>query len=215
VLDRFTWFRQSAMRYGRDGLTVYIDPWGTSPDDGAADVIFITHAHDDHFQPTEIERLTKPSTKLVAPRDVAGELSGDVTPVAPGEAREAGGVTFRTVPAYNVIQHRLSAHPQANGWVGYVIELDGRSYYHSGDTDHLPELEEVAADVAMVCIGGDPFTMGPVEAASLVRAIRPEIAVPMHYGFIVGSPAQAEEFRREAEPVSVQELTPMNPFERE
>jgi L-ascorbate metabolism protein UlaG (beta-lactamase superfamily) len=215
VLERFTWFRQSAMRFGDEAFRVYIDPWGTSPDDGAADVVFITHAHDDHFNPEEIDQLRKDTTKLVAPRDVAEGLTGDVTAVAPGESYEVGGVRFRTVRAYNIAEHRLERHPRENNWVGYVIDLDGRSYYHSGDTDHVPELDDVVTDVAMVCIGGDPFTMGPQEAGELVKTMTTRLAVPMHYGFVVGSPSQAEEFRRAADPVPVEELTPMNPFERD
>jgi L-ascorbate metabolism protein UlaG (beta-lactamase superfamily) len=213
VLERFTWFRQAAMRYAGDGMTIYIDPWGTTPDDEKADLILITHAHSDHLQPAEIERLSTAGTKLVAPADVARELSGDVTAVAPGESHEVAGVRFETVPAYNVVEHRLRAHPKANKWVGYVIELGGHRYYHSGDTDAIPELESLSTDVAMVCIGGDPYTMGPQEAGGLVRAMGPQLAVPMHYGFVVGSPSFADVFRSEAAPIPVQALEPTNPFE--
>jgi L-ascorbate metabolism protein UlaG (beta-lactamase superfamily) len=213
MLQRFMWFRQSALRFAGDGLTVYIDPWGTTAE-READVIFITHAHSDHLQPGEIERLRTNGTKLVAPRDVAKELSGDVTPVAPGESHEVGGVKFTTVPAYNVHPERLQHHPKANRWVGYVLELAGISYYHAGDTDHVPELDEVHTDVAFLPIGGT-YTMEPDEAAGLARSISPQIAVPMHYGFVVGSPKDAEAFRREAQPVKVEVLTPVNPFERD
>jgi L-ascorbate metabolism protein UlaG (beta-lactamase superfamily) len=213
VLDNVTWFRQSAMRLRTDDLVVYIDPWGTSEDDEPGDVILLTHAHDDHFQPGEIDHLRKGSTKVAAPHDVANELSGAVTAVAPGQSHELGGVRFQTVPAYNAVEHRLDKHPKANGWVGYVLTLAGSTYYHSGDTDALPELEAITTDVAMVCIGGDPFTMGPPEAGGLVRAMKPRLAVPMHYGFIVGSPAFATEFRREADPILVEELRPTNDFE--
>jgi L-ascorbate metabolism protein UlaG (beta-lactamase superfamily) len=213
MLENVTWFRQSAMRFRAEGLVVYVDPWGTSEDEQPADVILLTHAHDDHFQPEEIDRLRKGSTKIAAPRDVADELSGTVTAVAPGQDHEVGGVRFQTVPAYNIVEHRLHRHPKANGWVGYVLTLGGATFYHSGDTDALPELQEIVTDVAMVCIGGDPFTMGPSEAGGLVRAMTPRVAVPMHYGFVVGSPEFAQEFRREADPVRVEELRPTNAFE--
>ena len=134
--------------------TIYIDPWGTPDDAPPADVIVITHAHQDHFCIEDIERLSTPSTKLVAPHDVAKELTGDVTPVAPGESHEVGGLRFTTVPAYNTREEALDFHPRANRWVGYVLELEGRTYYHAGDTDHAPELDDVKSDVAMVPIGG-------------------------------------------------------------
>lgn len=214
MLDRFTWYRQAAFRYAGDGITVYIDPWGTTSDDAPADLILITHIHDDHFQPGEIDGLSAAGTKLVAPRDVAEKLSGEVTVVAPGQSYEVAGVRFETVPAYNIVEHRLDKHPKANDWVGYVLELEGRRYYHSGDTDALPELESVRTDVAMVCVGGDPYTMGPEEAGGLVKAMSPQVAVPMHYGFVVGSPSFSDRFRDAASPVPVEVMDPTNPFEQ-
>jgi L-ascorbate metabolism protein UlaG (beta-lactamase superfamily) len=213
MLDRFTWIRQAALRWAGEGRTVYIDPWGVGDDDPPADLILITHAHGDHFAPDDIERIRGGATKLVAPHDVAAELSGDVTPVAPGESHEIAGVRFTTVPAYNVEEERLDMHPKENRWVGYVLDLGGSSYYHAGDTDHAPELDELRADVAFLPIGGT-YTMDPVQAGGLARSIAPQLAVPMHYGFVVGSPSDAERFRKEADPVKVEVLTPTNPFER-
>jgi L-ascorbate metabolism protein UlaG (beta-lactamase superfamily) len=212
MLERFTWFRQAAFRWVGDGHTVYIDPWGTPPDAAPADLILITHAHFDHFQPEEIERLSTPSTKVAAPYDVARELGGDVTPVAPGESHEVAGVRFTTVPAYNVREEALQFHPKANRWVGYVVELEGRAFYHAGDTDHAPELDEIRTDVAFVPVGGH-YTMDVKEAGGLVRAIAPGLAVPMHYGFVVGSPSDGERFREAAAPVPVELMTPTDPFE--
>jgi L-ascorbate metabolism protein UlaG (beta-lactamase superfamily) len=212
MLEGITWFRQSAMRWRGDGPVVYIDPWGIT-DPAPADLILITHAHFDHFQPEEIERLRTPSTKLVAPKDVAAELSGDVTAVAPGESHEIGGFRFETVPAYNIVEERLEMHPKRNGWVGYVFQYGGRTYYHGGDTDALPELESLSTQVAMVPIGGT-YTMDAREAAGLVKAMGPELAVPMHFGFVVGSPSDAERFRELAAPVPVEVLEPTNPFEQ-
>lgn len=214
MLEGVTWYRQAAIRFTHGDRTIYIDPWGTDDAAPAADLILITHAHDDHFQPVEIARLSAAGAKIVAPHDVAAELSGDVTPVAPGESHEVAGVRFTTVPAYNTAEERLQMHPKANRWVGYVLELDGGTYYHAGDTDHVSELDDVRADVAFLPIGGT-YTMDAEEAAGLARSIAPRLAVPMHYGFVVGSPSDAERFRELAAPVPVQTLTPQNPFERE
>jgi L-ascorbate metabolism protein UlaG (beta-lactamase superfamily) len=213
VLEAITWFRQSALRWSGDGLTVYIDPWGVGEDDPPADLVLVTHAHSDHFQPDDIAKVSSASTKLVAPHDVAKELGGDVTAVAPGESHEVAGIRFTTVPAYNTAEERLENHPKANRWVGYVLELGGSTYYHAGDTDHAPELDAVRADVAFLPIGGT-YTMEATEAAGMARSIAPQVAVPMHYGFVVGSPSDAERFRDEAAPVRVEFLTPVQPFER-
>jgi L-ascorbate metabolism protein UlaG (beta-lactamase superfamily) len=212
MLERFTWFKQSAFLWRGEGLTVYIDPWEVTTED-VADVIFITHAHYDHFSKDDIDKVRRDGTKILAPRDVAQELSGDVTVVRPGDALEVGGVKFQTVPAYNTAEERLEMHPKANEWVGYVLSLGSNTYYHAGDTDHLPELSRVRADVAFLPIGGT-YTMDSTEAAGLAKAISPRVAVPMHFGFVAGTPADAERFAKEADPVAVQILSPEHPFEQ-
>ena len=213
MLDRFTWFRQSAFLWRGDGLTVYIDPWGVTTDD-KADVLFITHAHYDHFSQDDIEKVRKQGTRIFAPADVARELSGNVTPVKPGDSIDAGGVKAQAVPAYNIAEERLEAHPKKNNWVGYILTLGANTYYHAGDTDHAPELSKVRADVAFLPIGGT-YTMDAPEAAEMAKALGPKLAVPMHFGFVVGTPTDAERFAKEADPIKVQILEPTNPFEKE
>jgi L-ascorbate metabolism protein UlaG (beta-lactamase superfamily) len=212
MLERFTWYRQSAYLWKGDGLNVYIDPWGVTGDP-PADVIFITHAHFDHYNPDDFEKVRRGGTKVVAPRDIALELSGDVTAVAPGDSIDVEGIKGRAVPAYNVVEDRLENHPRANNWVGYILDLGGTTYFHAGDTDHTSELDEVKADVAFLPIGGT-YTMTAAEAGELAKVISPQAAVPMHYGFVVGTPADAETFRREAAPVEVHLFDPQNPFEK-
>jgi L-ascorbate metabolism protein UlaG (beta-lactamase superfamily) len=213
LLEHLTWFRQSAFRWADGERTIYIDPWGTPPDAAPADVICITHAHHDHFQPEEIARLSTPRTRVFAPHDVAAELTGNVTAVEPGGAYESDGLRFETVPAYNTREEALDFHPKANRWVGYVLELGGAVYYHAGDTDHAPELSDVRSDVAFLPIGGH-YTMNAAEAAGLARAIGPRLAVPMHFGFVVGSASDGDRFREAAAPIPVEIMTPTNPFER-
>jgi L-ascorbate metabolism protein UlaG (beta-lactamase superfamily) len=212
LLDRFTWYRQASYRWAGDGLTVYIDPWQVPEGQDPADVIFLTHAHFDHYSQEDIDRLRKDDTEIVATRDLAQELSGNVTAVAPGDSGETKGVRYQAVPAYNVLEDRLQYHPKENRWVGYVLTLGGRDVYHAGDTDHLPELESISVQTAFVPIGGT-FTMDPGQAAGLVKAMRPSLAVPMHYGFVCGSPEDAERFRKEAAPVEVEILESIHDWE--
>lgn len=212
ALEGVTWFRQSSFRWQGDGPVVYVDPWGVG-DGMQADVVLLTHAHFDHLQPHEIERLRTPSTRFVAPRDVADELSGDVTVIEPGQSVEVGGLKVEAVPAYNTAEERLDMHPKGKGWVGYLFEFGGRSFYHAGDTDALPELQTLAPDVAMVPIGGT-YTMDWEEAAGFVKAMEPRMAVPMHFGFVVCSPSHSGRFKKAAAPVPVEVLEPTNPFEQ-
>jgi L-ascorbate metabolism protein UlaG (beta-lactamase superfamily) len=204
MLDGFTWYRQAAYRYEGNGKQIYIDPWGLPDGAPEADAIFITHAHQDHFSPDDLEKIRGPHTRVVAPRDVANDcgLFGDVVAVAPGDDVEAAGVTGVAVPAYNIVEERLELHPKSNGWVGFVLTLGGRTYYHAGDTDHVTELNDVRAQVAFVPIGGT-YTMDVDEA------------VPMHYGYMVGTPADAERFRTLCDPIEVATMQPQNPFELE
>lgn len=212
MLEPVTWFKNSAFRWSDEELTLYLDPWGID-DPTPADVILVTHAHDDHFVPDDIEKIRTPRTRIVAPADVATELSGEVTVVSPGDAVDIGGVKIQCVPAYNVAEERLDFHPDRNRWVGYIVELGDGVYYHAGDTDHLPELETIRSDVAFIPVGGT-FTMDVPQAAALAKAMDPGVAVPMHYGFVAGSPGDGDAFREAAAPVPVQVLTPTNPFER-
>jgi L-ascorbate metabolism protein UlaG (beta-lactamase superfamily) len=210
MLDRFTWFRQAAFLWKGDGLTLAIDPWNVTSD-RPIDVILITHSHEDHFQPAQLEELISGRTKLVAPRQFAADVPGDVTPVEPGDSLEVAGVRIQAVPAYNVVEERLDKHPKENKWVGYVLELDGHTYYHAGDTDHLQELESLKTDVAFVPIGGT-YTMDVPEAAGYVKAMAPSLAVPMHFGFVVGEPEDGQRFTQAAAPVPVQVMTSVDPM---
>src|SRR2546429_9291651 len=143
MLDAFTWYKQSTFRWKGEKLVVYIDSWGLTDDLPPADLLLITHAHGDHFAPDDIARVKTDKTVIVAPQDVARELSGNVKPVKPGDRIDVAGVKIEAVPAYNIDPARLEAHPKRNNWVGYVLEPGGKTYYHAGDTDHLPELNRI------------------------------------------------------------------------
>ena len=211
MLERFTWFRQSALRWADDDLAIYIDPWGLDEGSRPADALFITHAHIDHLLPDDIARVQTPATKVFAPSDVAAGLTGDVTVVAPGEYLEVLGVHVQTVPAYNTAEERLGFHPKSNRWVGYILSLEGRDYYHAGDTDHLPELESIASDVSFVPIGGY-YTMDSTEAGGFIKAQQPKLAVPIHFGFVegVGDREDAARFAAASAPVPVEVMSSTN-----
>lgn len=213
LLEGVTWYKQAAFRWRLAGLVIYVDPWGLAGDLPQADLVLVTHAHFDHFSKEDIQRVSGRRTTFVAPHDVARELSGEVKPVRPGDRIEAAGVKLRVVPAYNVVEGRRNFHPKKNNWVGYVAEFGGQTYYHAGDTDHLPELETVRADAAFLPIGGT-YTMDVGEAAALAKRISPRVAVPMHFGFVqgVGRASDGERFQRDASPVAVEVLTPLVPF---
>jgi len=214
MLEGFTWYQQSAFRWKGERLVMYIDPWGLRGDLPPADLVLITHAHGDHYSKGDLDKIKASKTIFVAPADVAKELSGNVKPIKPGDRSEAAGVKIEAVPAYNIDPARLENHPKRNNWCGYVIQLAGRTYYHAGDTDRLPELERIHTDVAFVPIGNGGFVMTVEEAAALVKAMKPKLAVPMHYGFFpgVGVAGDGERFKKAAAGVEVTVMKPVNTF---
>ena len=214
MLEAFTWYKQSAFRWKGEKLVLYIDSWGLSGDLPPADLVLVTHAHGDHYSKDDIARVKSNKTVFVAPADIAKELSGNVKAVKPGDRIEAAGVKIEAVPAYNIHPDRLEAHPKRNNWVGYVLQLAGHTYYHAGDTDHLPELERIRTDVAFLPIGDGGYVMTVEEAAALAKAMKPKLAVPMHYGFFpgVGVAGDGERFKKAAAPVEVTVMKPVQPF---
>ncbi|HHH81205.1 MAG TPA: MBL fold metallo-hydrolase [candidate division Zixibacteria bacterium] len=169
---------------------VYIDPYQIKTGLPPADIVLVTHSHFDHFSQNDIKRILGDSTVIVAPSDC--KMSGNVQNVKPGDTIEIGGVRIEAVPAYNIGKR---FHPKESGWVGYVVEMDGVRVYHAGDTDLIPEMKSINADVALLPIGGT-YTMNVSEAIEAAKTIKPKLAIPMHFGSIVGSTSDAINFCR-------------------
>ncbi|MBQ7668462.1 MAG: MBL fold metallo-hydrolase [Clostridia bacterium] len=178
------------------GKVVYIDPYGLKNVTQDADYIFITHSHYDHYSPEDIEKVSKDTTTIIVTSDLAEKARElgfgveNILTVLPQETHELNGLKFTTIPSYNNLK---PFHPKRNNWVGYLIELDGKTYYITGDTDKTLEAEKVKCDVLFVPVGGT-FTMDYKAAANLTNMIKPKVAIPIHYGSIVGSSDDAKNF---------------------
>ena len=119
-------------------------------------------------------------------------MVGKVCLVRPGMNQEIDGLKFETVPAYNLLK---PFHPKSAGWVGYVLHVGGKRIYIAGDTDATKEAKAVRCDIALIPIGGT-FTMDAKKAAEFVNDLQPEIAIPVHYGNLVGSVEDGEVFAK-------------------
>jgi L-ascorbate metabolism protein UlaG (beta-lactamase superfamily) len=193
-IDNIHWYGQSAFRIEDEQKQIYIDPWKVPAKLPKADIIFITHGHFDHLSQDDINQIKKEGTIIVAPKDVASGLEGNVKAIAPNQSLEVAGVKVSTIPAYNL---KKNFHPRGNNWVGYILTLSsGETIYHAGDTDFIPEMKSLKVDVAMLPCGGT-YTMNAKEAAEAANTFKPKIAIPMHFGDVVGGDGDAQTFKKE------------------
>jgi L-ascorbate metabolism protein UlaG (beta-lactamase superfamily) len=168
---------------------IYTDPFKIKKKD-TADIILITHEHYDHCSPGDVEKISSPQTVIVAPADCSEKLAGDARVVKPGDVIEVAGIRIEAVPSYNT---NKKFHTKERGWVGYIFTLGGKRIYIAGDTDRIPEMKDFKADIALLPVSGT-YVMTAEEAVMAALDIRPSVAIPMHYGSIVGTDADAAKF---------------------
>lgn len=183
------WLGHASFKIKVKELLIYTDPYNLSHQP-PADIILITHQHYDHCSPEDINKIRKPDTAIAAPGDCAPIL-GDINQALPGKRLEIKGVKIEVVPAYNL---NKQFHQKSKGWVGYIIDTPNGRVYHAGDTDNIPEMAGIKADIVLLPVGGT-YTMDAKEAHRSVLKIRPRLAIPMHYGAVAGSRRDAEEFK--------------------
>ena len=195
MLNNIEVLYHSSIRINKE-KTIYIDPFKIDRNYNDADIIFITHDHYDHYSEEDIDKVINENTVIVIPEELLTKVlkkginKNAIITVEPNQKYMVQGIKFETVPAYNI---NKTFHPKENDWVGYVIEINGIKYYIAGDTDITEENKKVKCDVAFVPVGGT-YTMDFKEAAQLVNQIQPKVAVPIHYGSVVGTKQDAEEF---------------------
>ena len=180
----------------KDNKIIYIDPFKIDKDYNDADIVFITHDHFDHYSEEDIDKVINENTTIIIPEELLTKIlrkginKNAVITVESNKEYMVQGIKFETIPAYNT---NKTFHPKENDWVGYIITLDGIRYYIAGDTDITEENRKVKCDVAFVPVGGT-YTMDFKEAARLINEIQPKIAVPIHYGSVVGTKQDATDF---------------------
>mgnify|MGYP002587934736 CR=1 FL=1 len=197
MLENIEVLKHSSIRINKEKI-IYIDPFEINKNYNDADIIFITHDHYDHYSEEDIDKVIGENTTIVIPEELLTKLlkkgiqKSAIITVEPNKEYMIQGIKFETIPAYNT---NKAFHPKENEWVGYVIEIQGSKYYIAGDTDITEENKKVKCDIAFVPVGGT-YTMDFKEAAQLINEIQPKIAVPIHYGSVVGTEQDAIDFIR-------------------
>ena len=185
----------SCIRMNKEKM-IYIDPYHIEKNYNDADMIFITHDHYDHYSEEDIDKVRKNNTIFIVPENLLNKLikkginDENIITLDPGDAENIDGIKVEAIHSYNIDK---PFHPKENNWLGYVIEIDGVRYYIAGDTDITEENKKIKCDVAFVPVGGT-YTMNFSEAAQLINIIKPKIAVPIHYGSVVGTKQDATDF---------------------
>jgi len=182
------------------GKIIYIDPYNIRGDSEKADLILITHSHYDHCSVADINKIIKEGTKIILPADCQSKITRLEVPIKmqviePMQELTHGDIRISTFPAYNIDK---PFHSKEESWVGYLVKMNGLLFYHAGDTDVIPEMQKLTGYhekfVALLPIGGR-FTMSVEEAVEAAKIIKPFLVIPMHYGSIVGTNEDANEFK--------------------
>ncbi|HDL07273.1 MAG TPA: MBL fold metallo-hydrolase [Desulfobacteraceae bacterium] len=190
IAKKIVWLGHDGFRIDAE-KTIYFDPYEIKSE-VKADLILVTHEHFDHCSPEDISKIQHSGTVIITEKDSAKKLSGDVRVIKPGEYINMGNIKIEAVSAYNT---NKNFHPEKNRWLGFIVEIDGVRIYHAGDTDFIPEMNDLNVDIALLPVSGT-YVMTADEAAEAALALKPEIAIPMHYGAIVGDEQDAINFKK-------------------
>jgi L-ascorbate metabolism protein UlaG (beta-lactamase superfamily) len=188
MAQKMVWLGHDAFRIDAEKI-IYFDPYNISPGP-KADLILISHEHFDHCSPDDVSKIQGPGTVIVTDKASSDKLTGDVRIIAPGQSMSIGEVKIEAVPSYNTDK---DFHPKQKAWLGFIVEIEGVRIYHAGDTDFIPEMKTFKVDIALLPVSGT-YVMTADQAVEAAQAIQPKLAIPMHYGTIVGDDRDALAF---------------------
>ena len=199
---KIEWFGHSGFLITtQDGKRIAIDPYNISNGIEKTDIILITHPHYDHCSVKDIELLMKEGTEVVVPvggQSKVNRIEGiNIQLSQVGLKMKVQGINIYPFPAYNI---NKKFHPKEEDWMGYMLKLNEVIIYHSGDSDKIPEMQNLVyiaqegEEVILLLPVSGTYVMNAEEAVSVAEIVKPALAIPMHYGSVVGSEADAERF---------------------
>lgn len=191
----------ASMRIEYDGREIEIDPvtkLGNKTIDYTAmpkaDYIFVTHEHGDHFDKEALKQLTGDKTQLITNKRCA-EMLGYGEIMVNGQSSTFNDITVEAVPAYNISEGRTQFHPKGRD-NGYILTIDGLRIYIAGDTEDIPEMQDIKdIDIAFLPCN-QPYTMTTEQLVKAAKTVKPKVLFPYHYGQtdVKGIPAQLKDY---------------------
>lgn len=195
-----SWIGHDGFRIKKDDLIIYIDPYKISKKFSKkqdADLILISHNHYDHLSIEDINNLINNETNIVCAQECIESLKenyprNEIIGLNPSQNITTKKINIHGIAAYNT---NKKFHPKEDKKIGFLMEFNNLKIYHSGDTDIIPEMENLSPDIALVPVSGT-YVMTAKEASKAINElIKPKkMAIPMHYDSIVGNIKDAEEF---------------------
>lgn len=198
------WLGHASFRICGNNRTIYVDPYNIK-NPVKADLILITHDHFDHCSPHDVDKIYGKESLIITVSSCIKKLQGkNVKIIKPGDRLKERDILIECVPSYNI---NKNFHPKTAGYVGFIIELEGKRIYHAGDTDLIPEFKEFKVDIALLPVSGT-YVMDVDEAVKASEILKPSMVIPMHIaGGVIGSMEEAKEFARKVKvPVKILDI---------
>jgi L-ascorbate metabolism protein UlaG (beta-lactamase superfamily) len=193
IVKNIQFLGHASLKIKLGNKTIFVDPWKIKEEKDKADIILVTHPHYDHYSEIDIKKIAKDTTILLSCKEVVSQTSVKNRRVLlPFEETKIDDITIQGFPAYNI---NKPFHPKSNNWLGFIIKHNDISIYIVGDGDVTEEAKQLKVNIMILPVGGT-YTMTDKEAAELVNLTKPDIAIPIHYGDIVGSKQSAQNFEK-------------------
>ena len=208
----FTFFKHASLAVDFDGRRIYVDPVGEYADYAhlpKADAVLVTHSHYDHLDVAAVEAIQTPQTEILCDRTSAEAFEMNCYTMRPGSvAAPRDYLKVEAVAAYNTTDGHLQFHPKDREDCGYILTVGGTRIYIAGDTEPTPEMKALKnIDIAFLPVN-QPYTMTVDQAVEAVKAIRPAVFYPYHYGEVEEKTDTAR-LVRELEGVTEVRIRPM------
>lgn len=206
---RIRWLGHASVMIETEGKVIYIDPY-EGEYSVKADLVIVTHGHQDHLSPDKLSAVSKSDTVYVAARSCANEIHGEVVPLEAGQKYKFNGIEIEAAHSYNTKRFRspgVPYHPKGQN-IAVIVRSEGKAVFHASDTDFIPEMKALPrVDLALLPIG-DTYTMNVPEAVEAALAIKPNAVIPIHR-----RESNVEDFKKQVETRSSVKVLLLRPGE--